>query len=228
MKDLICIIPICSFKDAKSRLSVMLSDTERAELLKSMLKDIITAVRSQVMEIILVSRDEEVYSFAKELSVSFVNEKDYEDNHLNNALRDAIDSVKLNYEDVDILIIPGDIPMIKEEHIMSVKSSTSDMVISPSRGGGTNLICFNGDFDFEPLFGDMSYFRHLEEAYMKNMDVNVIESFYLSLDVNTSQDLGEIFLHGIGTNTHEYLSGLNISVNSSHGQERLDVKRNDE
>ena len=187
MKDLICIIPICSFKDAKSRLSVMLSDTERVELLKSMLKDIITAVRSQVMEIILVSRDEEVYSFAKELSVSFVNEKDYED-----------------------------------------KSSTSDMVISPSRGGGTNLICFSGDFDFEPLFGDMSYFRHLEEAYMKNMDVNVIESFYLSLDVNTSQDLGEIFLHGIGTNTHEYLSGLNISVNSSHGQERLDVKRNDE
>lgn len=228
MKDLICIIPICSFEDAKSRLSVILSDTERVNLLKSMLKDIITAVEKQVTEVIFVSRDRQVYEFAKELSVSYVTEENHEDNHLNNALCDAINSVRSNFDDVDILIIPGDIPMIKEEHILSVKSSNADMVISPSRGGGTNLLCFNSDYDFEPLFGDMSYFRHLEEAYKMNMSINVVESFYLSLDVNTSQDLGEIILHAIGTDTHEYLSNLNIIVKASHGQERLDVKRNDE
>jgi len=228
MKDLICIIPVSSFDDSKTRLSSLLSENERKELLKAMLDDIINQVRNQVYDIVLVSSDDEVFEFANSKGVSFVKEQGHEDNRLNNALMDAIDSVKANYDNLDIMIIPSDVPMIKEEHVISAHNSTSDLVISPSRGGGTNLLCFNSDFDYKPYFGDMSYFRHIDEAYYKNMDVNVIESFYLSLDVNTSQDLGEILLHAVGTATYEYLAKLNIAVASSHGQERLDVKRDDE
>jgi 2-phospho-L-lactate guanylyltransferase len=228
MKDLICIIPICCFDKSKSRLSNFLSDDERVELMKSMLKDIVTAIRDNVEEIILVSGDDEVYEYAQELGISFVRESEHENNKLNRAITDAVVSVKENYGNVDILVLPGDIPMIKKEHIISVKSAASDLVISPSHGGGTNLLCFNSDFDYETFFGDMSYFRHIQEAYAKDMTVNVIESFYLSIDVNTPQDLGEILLHAIGTNTYDYLTGLNITVKSKHGQERLDVKRIDE
>ncbi|MDO5826284.1 MAG: 2-phospho-L-lactate guanylyltransferase [Methanosphaera sp. rholeuAM130] len=228
MKDLICIIPVSNFNDSKTRLSPLLSQDERKELLKAMLKDIINEVRSHVYDIVLVSNDDEVFEYANDLGISFHKEKDYDDNKLNNALIDAIKTVKLNYDDLDILVIPSDIPLINSNHVISAHESTADLVISPSRGGGTNLLCFNSDFDFTPLFGQMSYFRHVEEAYTMGMDVNVIESFYLSLDVNTKEDLGEILLHAVSTNTYEYLSKLNISVKSSHGQERLDVKRNDE
>ncbi|MBO7719294.1 MAG: 2-phospho-L-lactate guanylyltransferase [Methanosphaera sp.] len=228
MKKLVCIIPVSSFSNSKTRLSPFLSDSERRKLLKVMLKDIVSNIRGQVEDIILVSRDDGVLEYARQLNVSFVKEGEHENNFLNNALLDAIRNVRLNYPNHDILILPSDIPLVKPEHIESAKNSQTDLVLSPSKGGGTNLLLFNSDFDFIPLFGDMSYFNHMNEAYTSNMTVNIIESFYLSLDVNTNEDLGEILLHGMNTHTYEYLSNLNIIVKSSHGQERLDVKRKDE
>ncbi len=226
MKNLVCIIPVSSFESSKTRLSHFLSEDERTSLLKVMLADIVDVVRDLVVDIILVSHDDNVYDYALELGVSFVKEKDHEDNKLNNALLDAISSVKENYMDHDILIIPSDIPLIKQEHIASVKQFESDMIISPSKGGGTNLLCFNSDYDFIPLFGDMSYFRHIEEALTSGMSINLIESFYLSVDINNPEDLGELLLHGVDTKSYDYLAGLDIRVSSNHSTERLNVERN--
>lgn len=225
MKDLVCIIPISNLNNSKSRLSTLLSLSERKELLRVMLKDIVSKISSQVDEIFLVSKDLEVYDYATQLGVSFIKEKDHDSDFLNNALYDSINEIKLNFVDKDILILPSDVPLIKEEHIISAKSSSSDLIISPSRGGGTNLLVINSDFDFKPHFGDMSYFMHIDEAYYSKMDVNIIESFYLSLDVNTCEDLGEILLHGVDTYTYEYLSSLKFNVKGNHGQERLNVER---
>ena len=226
MKNLVCIIPVSSFDSSKTRLSPFLSENERISLLKVMLDDIVDVVRDLVVDIIFVSRDENIYDYALELGVSFVKEKEHEDDMLNNALLDAIATVRDNYVDHDILIIPSDIPLIKQEHIASVQNFESDLIISPSKGGGTNLLCFNCDFDFVPLFGDMSYFRHIEEALTSGMSINLIESFYLSLDINNPEDLGELMLHGVDTKSYDYLASLNLRVTSSHGRERLNVERN--
>ena len=43
--------------------------------------------------------------------------------------------------------------------------------------------------------------------------------------VNTPEDLGEIMLHGNGTETKTYLESLGITVESIHGHERLKVIR---
>lgn len=225
MRDLICIIPVSNFSSSKTRLSSFLSEDERVSLLKSMIRDIVTNISDYVLEIFLVSNDKDVFSFAKSLGISYIQENEHDDNKLNNALIDAISLVKGNFNDVDILLLPSDIPLIKKEHVVSLKNFDSDLIISPSKGGGTNLLCFNSDFDFVPLFGAMSYFRHIEEANSMSMKINLIESFYLSLDVNTPEDLGEILLHGVGTYTEEYLRSLNIVVESSHGRERLNVEK---
>ena len=54
----------------------------------------------------------------------------------------------------------------------------------------------------------------------------VHDSFFMAMDVNTTEDLGEILIHGDGTKTKEYLRELGISVHSIHGPERLNVERN--
>ncbi len=228
MKDLIAIIPVSGFKESKTRLSPFLSEDERVELLKVMLKDIVMVIEDEVDEIVLVSKDDNVKSFAKELFVNFVKEKEHENNFLNNAISDAVNEVKVNYPDKDILILPSDIPLLKSEHVSTVKSMDKDLIISPSKGGGTNLLCFNEKYDFETKFGPMSYFEHLNVAHQLGMSINIIESFYLSLDMNTPEDLGELLLHGIGTNSYEYLRSLDIVVKSNHGKERLDVQRENE
>lgn len=228
MKELVCVIPVRSFGFSKSRLSNFLTSDETISLQKCMLEDIVTNIISEVSEIILVSRDSKVYDFAKSLGISYIKENEHEDNRLNNALIDAMDIVKSNYANYDILILPSDIPLIKKEHISTLKSFDYDIILSPSKGGGTNLIYFKNEFNFVPMFGDMSYLRHIEEANYLGMSINIIESFYLSLDVNTPEDLGEILIHGIGTKTIDYLMSLNIDVKSSHGGQRLNVKRIDE
>ena len=132
MKDLIAIIPVSSFDESKTRLSPFLSEEERIELLKVMLKDIVNIICDEVNEIVLVSKDNDVKDYAKELNVNFVSEKEHCDNFLNNAVSDAVSEVKINFPDNDILIIPSDIPLIKSQHIATVKNMNNDLIISPS------------------------------------------------------------------------------------------------
>lgn len=228
MKDLVAIIPVSSFDKSKTRLSPLLSQDERIRLLKVMLKDIITTIDTEVDEIVLVSKDDNVKTFAKEFQVNFVKEKDHDNDFLNRAISDAVEEVKVNFPDRDILILPSDIPLLKAEHISTLKRMDNDFIISPSKGGGTNLLCFNGETDYKTQFGPMSYFKHLDYADRLGMSINILESFYVSLDMNTPEDLGELLLHGFGTYTHEFLSSINIVVKSSHGKERLDVQRENE
>jgi 2-phospho-L-lactate guanylyltransferase len=74
-------------------------------------------------------------------------------------------------------------------------------------------------------FGDCSFFEHLEEAQIAGYTHGIFDSFYLSLDVNTAEDLGEIMLHGEGTHTQKFLLDLGLKVYSHRGSERLRVKR---
>ena len=77
-------------------------------------------------------------------------------------------------------------------------------------------------------FGGFSFKKHIEEAEKKKMAPLVHDSFYMALDVNTTEDLGEIMLHGNGTETKKYLESLGIKVESCHGHERLKVTRDNE
>ena len=72
-----------------------------------------------------------------------------------------------------------------------------------------------------------SYKEHVNAAEKKKLNPQVHDSFFMALDVNTSQDLGEIMIHGEKTHTRQYLKELKVSVESSRGEQRLDVTRAD-
>ena len=129
---------------------------------------------------------------------------------------------------VKIMILPADIPLFNSRNMKYILKNRDDFIISPSKGGGTNLLYINREYNYKPLFGAFSFFKHVQEAKNNNLDVNIYDSFYLSLDVNTPQDLAEILLHGRNTHTYNYLSNLNIGVESNHGKERLYVYRKNE
>jgi 2-phospho-L-lactate guanylyltransferase len=74
-------------------------------------------------------------------------------------------------------------------------------------------------------FGDFSFFEHLREAENNMLHWFIYDSFYLSMDVNTAEDLGEIIIHGTGTETRNFLKELGLKVYSNHGVERLRVTK---
>ena len=216
------IIPVSRFSHAKTRLSPTLTSTERENLLKSMLKDVIKVLKSSVDQVLVISSDKDVLDYVNKLDVQPLEEQGTTD--LNGALKQAVQYISKDCS--KILIVPSDIPLIREEHVKDILKTGEevDVVIAPAKGGGTNALLLPS-FGIEMMFGGCSFFKHLDEAGKEGLTFSIFDSFYLSLDVNTAEDLGEIMLHGKNTNTCRFLEGLKLNVQSKHGVERLQVIR---
>ena len=214
------LIPVSPINSLKTRLSEFLSSEERKNLLLNMLRDINKTLEG--LDVIIISRDEEILEFAKdELKAETIKEK-YKG--LNNAIKQAFEEI----EDDEVLIIPADIPLIKKSHIEDILklSNDYDMIIAPSRGGGTNLLYLKSKNLIEIKYEGFSFLKHLEEAKKKNLRYYIYDSFLISVDINTPEDLGEIFIHGDDTYTKAYLKSLGIEVEPKHSSAgRFVVKR---
>lgn len=222
MDDIYAIIPVTTFKNAKTRLSPFLSDDEREQLLKVMLHDVTDTLKKHVDKIFIISRDKDVLSYAESLNVNTILEND--NSNLNKALTQAMKLCKGKAKKV--IIVPSDIPLIGKTNIkMLIDASKSlDFIIVPSKGGGTNMIIMK-PMAIHTKYEGFSYEAHLNIAEKKNLNPQVHDSFFMALDVNTSQDLGEIMIHGKKTHTRQYLKELKVNVEPSRGDERLKVTR---
>lgn len=225
MDDIYAIIPVTTFKNAKTRLSPFLSEEEREKLLKVMLRDVTDTLKKHVDKIFIISRDEDVLSYAESLNVNAIRENDNSD--LNRALTQAMKLCKGKAR--KIIIVPSDIPLIGKTNIgMLIDAGKSlDFIIVPSKGGGTNMIIMK-PMAIRTQFEGFSYKKHVNVAEKKKLNPQVHDSFFMALDVNTTEDLGEIMIHGEKTHTREYLKKeLGVNVESFRGSERLKVTRDD-
>ncbi|MBC7119159.1 MAG: 2-phospho-L-lactate guanylyltransferase [Methanobacteriaceae archaeon] len=216
------IIPVSPFAHAKTRLSPTLSPSERENLLKVMLKDVTKSLKKNLDEVIVISADEEVLHFSNELGVQTLKEKGETD--LNGALEQAVKWCESKCD--RIIIVPSDVPLIGKANLERLIKDAEeyDVIIAPAKGGGTNALLFPPG-TIRLRFGDCSFFEHVKEAKRLNLSIKIHDSFYLSLDVNTAEDLGEIILHGKNTYTKSYLEDLKLKVKPSRGVERLQIEK---
>ena len=224
MDEIYAIIPVSKFKNAKTRLSPFLSEEEREKLLKVMLQDVTDTLKKHVDNIFIISRDEDVLSYAESLNLNTILEDD--NSNLNKALKQAMKYCKGKAKKV--IIVPSDIPLIGKTNLkMLIDASKSlDFIIVPSKGGGTNLIIMK-PLAIHTRFEGFSYKEHVKAAERKKLNPQVHDSFFMALDVNTAQDLGEIMIHGEKTHTRKYLKELKVNVEPFRGSERLKVTRAD-
>ena len=224
MDNIYAIIPVTTFKKAKTRLSPFLSEEEREKLLKAMLHDVTDTLKKYVDKIFIISRDEDILNYAESLNVNTILEN--ENSNLNKALTQAMKLCKGKTR--KILIVPSDIPLIGKTNIKMLidAGKNLDFIIVPSKGGGTNMIIMK-PMAIRTQFEGFSYKKHVQVAEKKKLNPQVHDSFFMALDVNTTEDLGEILLHGDNTHTKQYLKELKVSVESYRGSERLKVTRAD-
>lgn len=222
MDDIYAIIPVTKFKNAKTRLSPFLSEEEREKLLKAMLHDVTDTLKKYVDKIYIISRDEDVLSYAESLNVNTILED--ENSNLNKALKQAMKFCKGKAKKV--IIVPSDIPLIGKTNIqMLIDASKSlDFIIVPAKGGGTNMIIMK-PMAIHTRFEGFSYKEHVNAAERKKLNPQVHDSFFMALDVNTTEDLGEIMIHGEKTHTRKYLKELKVQFEPYRGSERIKVTR---
>ena len=222
MDNIYAIIPVSKFKNAKTRLSPFLSDEERENLLKVMLQDVTDTLKKHVDRIFIISRDEDVLNYAKKLNLDTILED--ENSNLNKALKQAMKYCKGKAK--KIIIVPSDVPLIGKTNIQMLidASKSPDFIIVPSKGGGANMIIMK-PMAIHTRFEGLSYKKHVQAAERKKLNPQVHDSFFMALDVNTAEDLGEIMIHGEKTHTRKYLKELKVNVEPFRGSERLKVTR---
>lgn len=222
MDNIYAIIPVSKFKNAKTRLSPFLTEEEREKLLKAMVHDVTDTLKRYVDKIFIISRDEDVLNYAEKLNLDIILED--ENSNLNKALVQAMKYCKGKTK--KIIIVPSDVPLIGKTNVqMLIDASKSlDFIIVPSKGGGTNMIIMK-PMAIHTRFEGFSYKEHVQAAERKKLNPQVHDSFFMALDVNTAQDLGEIMIHGEKTHTRKYLKELKVNVEPFRGNERLKVTR---
>ncbi|MBU2617888.1 MAG: 2-phospho-L-lactate guanylyltransferase [Euryarchaeota archaeon] len=181
-------------KGGKSRLSPLLSPSEREELAECMLEDVVSTLSEAGVDASIVS-----------------------DEGLNVVLNKIIAKSA-----GPVLIVMADLPLIRSEHIREIISSKEDVVISPGRGGGTNILFLRGPSAFRVDYYGMSFLDHLQIAKDRGLSLKVYESFYVSCDVDEVDDLAELLIHGKGK-AAEYLRSIGVSLQMTGG--RVRVKR---
>jgi len=179
--------------DAKSRLSGVLSRTERDELARLMLKEVlVTLLRSDVGVVEVASTS---MSFEPPVeNVGWI----YAPSPLDELVNGYLEKVAEHIPEEQVMVIMADLPLISMRNIQQIVSSSADVVIAPGRGGGTNILKVAKPDVFEVRYYELSFLTHLKRAEQRGLSVEIYDSFYTSVDIDEPTDLVELLIHGSG------------------------------
>jgi len=189
---LLAIVPVKPLRRGKSRLSTVLSETERTLLNHNLLVSTLKILSSvnRIDQILVVSRDPAALTLAREYDARTVLENGSPE--LNTALSRAA-LVAKTYRVNEILILPADLPLLttKElERVLRLSGNPPEILICPDRRkDGTNLLYINPEGLISFSYGSGSFNKHLELARQSGARVNIISSNSLELDLDTPEDL---------------------------------------
>ena len=186
------IIPVKPLKRGKSRLSSILTETERTTLNQSMLVNTLKTLKSinEIDTVLVVSRDPSALAIARDYHARTVLEDGSPE--LNTALRRA-SMVAIAYYANEILVLPADLPLLKAatvHELLSLAKNPPEIIIAPDRRkDGTNALYINPADLIDYYYGKGSFNLHLQAAKKKGANIQVVEKEELGLDLDLPEDL---------------------------------------
>jgi 2-phospho-L-lactate guanylyltransferase len=190
--------------NAKSRLSSLFTAEERSRLARLMLRDITDTLKSSGVKVALLTTMP--FDWDAEIIVS---EKD-----LNAALNEFLEG-----QDEPVMIVMADVPLISRKNVKDMMGSDADIVISPGRGGGTNVQFIKDPKNYHVDYYGASFLDHMEIARKKGLKVEVFDSFRTSSDIDETGDLVELYIHGDGE-AAKYLRSI-TKLDTSKGRVKV-------
>jgi 2-phospho-L-lactate guanylyltransferase len=186
------IVPVKPLRRAKSRLSGVLSDEDRAALSRHMLQKTL-AVLNEVPEIertLVVSRDSQALALARKAGARTLMEHGAPD--LNQALVRAT-MVAMEYGAAGILVLPADLPLLTIEDVHVLLQAAEDppvVVLVPDRHEmGTNALLVRPSGLLAYDFGPGSFHRHQDQAQALGARIEIRKISTLALDLDLPEDL---------------------------------------
>ena len=187
------LVPVKDTSNAKQRLAGLLDQPARTALARAMLRDVLEPLgKCGSMDVALVTRD----GFAIELGQSYGFEviRDEANASETNAIAMATEAC-LASGVADILVIPGDIPLIETDDLRAIYESAPmrGSVLVPSRDQrGTNAALRRPATLFPLRFGNDSFLPHLAAANSAQASCVVLSLPRIALDIDTPEDLTQL------------------------------------
>jgi len=188
------LLPLKDLVSAKTRLSGVLSPSERRALAQAMVEDVLATLTShpQISSVTLVSDDPGADLLAGKYGIDFLDERRFTRRGLNPVLETACD-LSVGTQGHLTLILHGDIPLLSHTDIdlaLARMEEVGGLVIGCDRLGlGTNLLLFNADSRPTLHFGADSCEKHANSARAGKIAVSVLRTAAIGLDVDEPADL---------------------------------------
>jgi len=202
------LLPIKALRGAKKRLSELLSEDERAGLVRAMASDVLTALRGakRLEGVIVLSSDPDVQALAESAGARFLPEGDAKG--LNPVLEHAVET--LAAEGIEsILIVHGDLPLARPEEfdaLVAAQAPAPALTIAPSRDdGGTNAMAISLPAPISLEYGKGSFAKHMRAAKAAGVTPPVLELAGIGLDIDRPADLLAFLAEACPGKTTDYL-----------------------
>jgi 2-phospho-L-lactate/phosphoenolpyruvate guanylyltransferase len=180
---------------AKSRLSSVLSQEEREELVELMLHQVIASIMEAGIETIdILSPSLNGLENIRKVRI-FLDKRD-----LNGALNSYLEQAN-----EPVLIVMADLPLLSPGHIKEITSTKKDICIVPGKGGGTNVLFIRTPSSYRVKYYGSSFQTHCSIAVESEQNIEVYDSFLASTDIDEPEDLVELLIHGKGA-AKDYIS----------------------
>ena len=184
------VVPIKSFRSAKTRLSGVLNDTDRRALAERCAEAVLDAARP--LTVFVVCDDPEVADWARGRGARVVSPD-------RPGLNEAVTAGRGTARDHGferVLVVHGDLP--RAEPLSPLADESGDVVIVPDRrADGTNALLVPSTSDFVFRYGPGSFDAHLAEARRCGLTVRIVNRPDLALDIDTLDDLRAAGITGI-------------------------------
>ena len=189
------LIPVKGFRNAKQRLSPLLAAGERETFAEAMFRDVLRqVVRAQgLVDTFVVTRDEKVSQIASSLGARVLRER------AEKGETAAVDFARLELKRAGceaVLIIPGDMPLVRARDIEQVLSQVPDgtavpfAVLVPSHDRmGTNTLLLAPPDIIKLRFGYDSFSYHMSQVLNQGLPIRFIENERIALDIDEPKDL---------------------------------------
>ena len=185
----------------KTRLTPALDPREREAFARAMLEDVLEAVRGTGREPTVLATDE------VDVDVPVLVD--------DRPLSTAVNAVLASRAD-PVAVVMADLPLATRETLETLFSTEADVALVPGRGGGTNAFVSRHP-EFRVDYHGASYLDHRRVAREIGADLETVDSFRLSTDVDEPADLVEVALHG-GDRSRDFLEGAGFSLEADGGR----------
>jgi len=210
------LLPIKDLRNAKKRLTDVLTPEERFALAEAMLADTIRAVQGvrRAEKIFVITNYEPSMQLAEENGWEILREEQQiSESH-------SVDAAsKLCEQDgvSGLLRVPLDLPLVQSsdiDELLDVECRAPSLVIVPSRDGtGTNAILRTPPTLFPSHFGTGSFAKHLAEAESSHAQVIVRRNARLEMDVDGEADLRALLENDLSaTETGRWLRASGVAA----------------